>query len=144
MKQIGDVPRVRCFVNGPKITCLNRNMKWFNEMKTSIKTFFSFCAIQRVLWKCNKTVCVVLLWFQKDGMYIKKRYHISWKMNILKNKDIREILLYKCVLVLCGEKENREKYVFFLQNKLETSDGEQWHLFRSQIFLKWWQCGQKR
>lgn len=53
-------------------------------------------------------------------------------MNILKNKEIREILLYNCVLVLCGDKENREKYVFFLQKinwKHRMDTGE--HLFRS-------------
>lgn len=53
---------------------------------------FSFCAIYRICGNVFKNVCVVLLWFKKkkkDGMYITKNIfkHISWKINILKNKE---------------------------------------------------------
>ncbi len=39
-----------------------------------------------------QTVCVVLLWFQKDGMYISKSLSYIVKL-ILKNKEISEIIL---------------------------------------------------
>lgn len=40
---------------------------------TCIRLFFlfSFCAIQWVLWKCYKTVCVVFLWFKRWNVYHK-------------------------------------------------------------------------
>ena len=71
-------------------------------------------------------------------MYITKALLYIVKMNILKNKDIREILLYKCVLVLCGDIKKREKYVFSSQNKIwkhQTENIDEDHLFRYQIRL---------
>jgi len=47
----------------------------------------------------------------KDGMYITKSLSYIVKMNILENKDTREIILYNCFLVLCDMEKMKHVHI---------------------------------
>ncbi len=73
-------PSVRCIIESP-----DRNQGTLMH-----QTSFSF---QWVPWKCYKTVCVVLLWFKRWNVYHKIVSYIV-QINILENKETREIIVY--------------------------------------------------
>ncbi len=84
--------------------------------------------------------CVLCYCGLKDGMYITKSLSYIVKMNILKNKETREIIGYctTVFLVLC----DMEKIQFSLQNRINLQNNKSVEsllrdLFQTCIYILW-------